>query len=844
MLLPLRIVIVLTMLGVVAPVRARGEVSSAPTKAAAQERTLILVNGRALAGPNSSAQSRGGRLLLPVATIAQALGDTLTADATARSVLVRRQTGISAEFNAQLNQVRENGSLVLTVSGSDDLVFPPITEELMLPAEIVSALLDVAVRRDEGRAIVVTRNIKAETVRSGATHASWELFQLEYDYNLNRYASFADHSLTLRGTGRVGDSRFTFLANTISGQTSRLPNLQSGTVRLDRPNGQSFVAGDFGTGTDLEFMSAAVRGGQAELPWGKVRLNIFGGRSASGLSETGLFSPLDSALQAELDRRRSGQLRYDINIFGAYASIGSDANSGRQGNVRLSAGGMHFSGPNRRGDLIAGNLRYYSARSRLQVDFGVGEFSGLNQNHDRAAGIGMAVNVTGSFQLTNQLLVQGRSVYISETFLSPQSGLHQPTRLNAAGLTWQPRPWLTAGLSASTATTPGRAGQFNRFVTGTLNIAARETLPAIFFSHTQSTTAQLKNSSFTLVNAIKDFHRWRLFVNSTRIKTFGPATLTAQAGANIRISESNSLQLSQSVANRGGLSGMASWQVANLFRDRVGLSGGLGYTRTETSSFRTSEHVSASIRLPRQTSVQFSYLQNETGPTLLLTLHGLLLSSRRAERAINSPLAEINSYGAVGGRVYQDVNLNGQFDPGTDRPQANVKVRVDGSRYVVSDVDGNFRIDNVIRGAHNVYLDLLSVRADLTLLDGGHQEIELSAKHDAIVDFRLVRTGRVNGVVWLDSNGNGRFDKDEQPLADIRVVTGSGRDTLTDANGSFLIGDLPPGEHITFLDEKTLPALTRSTAGSVTAIIVAGSETELLFPVANVPDDVKKFPRN
>src|SRR6266545_1627908 len=39
-----------------------------------QERTVIIVNGRELTGPNSAAQVRGGRLFLPVATIARALG--------------------------------------------------------------------------------------------------------------------------------------------------------------------------------------------------------------------------------------------------------------------------------------------------------------------------------------------------------------------------------------------------------------------------------------------------------------------------------------------------------------------------------------------------------------------------------------------------------------------------------------------------------------------------------------------------------------------------------------------------------------------------------------------------
>ena len=78
----------------------------------------------------------------------------------------------------------------------------------------------------------------------------------------------------------------------------------------------------------------------------------------------------------------------------------------------------------------------------------------------------------------------------------------------------------------------------------------------------------------------------------------------------------------------------------------------------------------------------------------------------------------------------------------------------------------------------------------------------------------------------------------------MRVVTGSGRDTLTDANGYFIIGDLPPGEHILLLDEKTIPEQTRSVAGSQTIIVSAGNETTTTLPVAPLPDQVKRFPKN
>jgi hypothetical protein len=811
------------------------------------ETTVIIVNGRSLTGPNSSAQVRGGRLFLPVTTIARALGDTIRYDVPSKTVTILRQNGTPADFNAQLNQVRENGSVVLAVSASADIVFPLALEELMLPAEIVAALLDVSIRRDEGRAIAISSGIgPAQTARAGTKHSRWELFQLEYDYNLSRYTSSTDQSLTLRGTGRLGDGRFTFLANSAGGAPdSRLINMRSGSFRLERPNGQTFVAGDFGTGNDLEFMSSAIRGGAADLPSGKVRLNFFLGRSLSGVLDQDFPTPAVLSTPSELrtSQPRSFRLKYDTNIVGAYASTGSDAEATNHRDLQFSVGGMHYDGPTRRGDIVAGSVRYVSGRNRFQADVAGGEFSGVNRDNVRTSGAAEALTVSGSLQLTEQVLAQGRYTYVGRNFLSPQSGVREPINLTAAGITWQPKRWLTAGLSGSTATTPGRVGDFNRFFTTTVNLTPRERWPAIFFSHTQSGSTQLRNSEFTLISATKQFQRWRLFLNGTRVKTFGAAALNAQLGSSIRIRESSSVELSQSIGSRGLFSGMASWQISSLFRKRLSFGGGLGYLRSNLSSLQTSEHLSASLRLPRQSTLQFSYLRTQTGPTLLLTLHGSLLSSRRTERAINGPLAEVNSYGSVYGRVYQDINLNGRFDPGIDQPQANVKVRVDGSRYVVSAADGSYRVDSVMKGDHAVYLDLLSVRADLTMLDGAQQQISLDTKRDSVVDFRLVRTGRVSGVVWLDVNGNGTLDNGEQPLADVRVVTGNGRDTLTDANGCFLIGDLPPGEHVVLLDEKTLPEQTRSAHGSLMVRTLAGNETVVGFPVTTIPDDVKRFPQ-
>ena len=817
-------------------------VKPASPKAGTQETSVIIVNERVLVGTNSVPQVRGGRLFLPIAIIAEALGDNFNSDSIQRMVTIRRQNGTVAVFNAPLNEVRENGAVILTISGSADLVFPPTPNELMLPAEIVAALLDVTIRRDEHNAIVISRKgIRPETIRTGAKHAPWEIFQLEYDYNYSRYATSGDHSLVLRGTGRVGDARLSFIANSSMGITrnSSRPSLTGGTVRLDRPNGQTFAGGDFGTGTDVEFLGAAVRGGLVQLPFERVRLDLFGGETTSGMPQ---LLPADASDNPPNLKYSPLAIRYDTPIFGAIVTTSPQTR--RQPDFTFSAGGMHFGGESRRGDMLAGGLKYLSGVSRFQADVAVGQFSGMNRNGTETKGGDWALTLSGSHHLTDQIVLQGRYAYVGQMFLSSQTGLHEPTNAAAAGVSWQPRRWFSTEISGSTATTPGRAGQFNRYITATVNLAPDNALPSLFFSHTQSGTTQLRTSAFTLINATKKFNHWSMFFNGSRVKTFGNAALNAQIGGNIRINEWNTLEVSQSVGSRGLLSGMTTWQVSNLIHNRVGLSGGLGYTRSNTAALQTSEYLSGSIKLPRNSSLQFSYLKTQTGTTALFSLHGLFFSSKRAERAMNGPLAELNSYGAVYGRVYQDVNLNGRFDQGIDQPQANARVRVDGNRYVVSDINGNFRIDSVARGDHSVYLDLLSVRADLTLLDNTEQLITLDSRHDLLVDFRVVRTGRITGLVWLDANGNGRLDEGEQPLADVRVVTGSGRDTLTDEKGYFIIGDLPPGEHILLLDEKTIPEQTRSGAGSQSIKVTAGNETSIVLPVVALPDQIKKFPRD
>jgi hypothetical protein len=801
----------------------------------------VIVNGRTLTGPNTSAQRRDGRLLIPVVSVARALGDTVTVDAAMRTVSVHRQTGSSAALDLRLGQVRENGSLVLSISNAGDLVFSPNPEELLLPAELVSSLLDAAIRFDvDKNAVIVSRGLD-QTPTATSTHSRrpFEIYQIDYQYDLNRYSSASVQSLLLNGAGRLGDGRFIFSSSS-TGSSFGSASFRTGSFALERPNGQRYIAGDFGTGTDLQFLSTTVRGGSVSIPAGKAVLTAFGGRTYSGILvpfTDPRFNPSSKPLSS------INNIRYDTGVFGFFAATNS-VNNGRASNpLGFSAGVIRFSGSGRSGDLVSGSVNYGRSRFRLQADLGFGKFTGQRPDNSHFSGFGAAIDLAGTFQATDSLTFQGRYANIGENFLSPQSGLREPVVLKAGGLTWSPGKWFSASLNASAASRPGDSSQNNKYVTVAFALTPpRPNLPRFYLSHSQSSTSQAHSAAFTMLTASKEFSRTRVFLNASRIKMTGSAALNAQLGASFTINDKNSLEVSQGIGSQGAYNGQIDWHASSLLKNRLIFSVGAGYNYTGTSKYSSFERLSASLVLPRQTSLQVNYVQTGGGPTLLVSLRGTLFHKREGRVFLDSPVTEMNSYGKVSGRVYQDVDLNGRFDAGVDLPQAEVKVRVDGNRYVVSDVNGLYSFDSVSTGDHRVYLDLLSVRADLTFLDADAKNATVLAGRGSVFDFRLVRTGRISGRVWLDANENGKFDEGENALADVRVTTASGRDTLTDIDGAFSLGDLPPGDHVILLDEKTLPEKTMAELKPQTARAFPGRETgEVMLPVMMIPAEVKRF---
>ncbi|MGE3466123.1 MAG: SdrD B-like domain-containing protein [Pyrinomonadaceae bacterium] len=795
----------------------------------------IVVNGRVLTGPNTAAQSRNGQMLIPVASVARAFGDTAVIDAATRRVTVERQTGVSAAFDGRVGQVSENGAVILSVSNSTAIAFAANADEMMLPIEIAAALFDTSIRFDTALNKVIIgrgRNGSAILDRPDGRSAI-EIYQADFDYNLSRYTGTLSQNLVLRSTGRIADGRFHFTSNS-SGSSFRQFSPRTFIFDLERQNGQRFVAGDFGSGQALPLMTALVRGGLASIPVGKFTVGAFGGRANSG-------SPQIIVSDDPLLIPPPVRPRFDTTAFGFFVSNVDARSTGTQP-LTLAAGAMRFNGRSRTGDLFSTSTNYVGTKVRVQADLGLGNFAGFTSDGLRSQGFGTAMDVTATFQAADNLSVYGRYAHVGRNFLGPQAGIREPIDLKAAGLSWSPVKWLTTSFNASTAKRPTEPGRADSFVTAAFSITPGAGKPRFYFAHTESSSRLIKSGQFTIFNASKDLRRVRLFLNASRIKNLGPATVNAQFGANYQINDRNSIEATQGVGSRENYNGLIDWRTAGLLKNRLNLTAGAGYNHSPGAKFAPYERLTASLVLPRESSLQVNYIHTKHGSTLLIQLRGTIFRKREAATFMNALPTEVNNFGTVMGRVYQDIDGNGSFDEGVDKPQASVKVRVDGNRYVETDENGNYSFEAIAAGDHKIYLDLLSVRADLTLLDGDSRDILLKGGRESSLDFRLVRTGRLTGRVWHDQNENGKFDSGETPLADIRIVTASGRDTLTDADGYFTIADLAPGEHTVFIDEKTLPEKTTAASKPSVVRIFAGRETnDVKMLVVDEIAEVKHF---
>jgi hypothetical protein len=155
-------------------------------------------------------------------------------------------------------------------------------------------------------------------------------------------------------------------------------------------------------------------------------------------------------------------------------------------------------------------------------------------------------------------------------------------------------------------------------------------------------------------------------------------------------------------------------------------------------------------------------------------------------------LEQRRQLGSITGVVFDDANANGQRDTG-EAAVPGITITINAGLTAVSDADGAWRFADIKHGIYKVKIIVKSVPIEYAILAAAEQTVNVQAKNQSVVNFPIVRTGSVTGLVFKDSNRNGQYDSGEEPLSGVVVkVDGSETISFSDSNGRFTLVNLPP----------------------------------------------------
>jgi hypothetical protein len=181
--------------------------------------------------------------------------------------------------------------------------------------------------------------------------------------------------------------------------------------------------------------------------------------------------------------------------------------------------------------------------------------------------------------------------------------------------------------------------------------------------------------------------------------------------------------------------------------------------------------------------------------------------------------------GRIQGRVYYDLNGNGQDD--SDEPGvAGMKIQLDEKRSATTDANGRYRF-STSEGEYKISLvsDDLGVR--LRASSATQRQISLSSRRIVNASFGVMDLGSVSGYIFNDVNLNGEIPQSNRHgLKGVRVILRSNNtektiEAATNSGGAYEFRNLRPGNYTVEIDSTSVPANFRLPAQSSWTINVS-----------------------
>ena len=159
----------------------------------------------------------------------------------------------------------------------------------------------------------------------------------------------------------------------------------------------------------------------------------------------------------------------------------------------------------------------------------------------------------------------------------------------------------------------------------------------------------------------------------------------------------------------------------------------------------------------------------------------------------------ITDYGSVAGRVFNDISQKGEHAAGSLPGVAGVRLTLrpanatGPSPSVTADGSGSYQFRNIPPGNYTLELDPETLPADFAMLRQTSWPVVVRPLQNFYLDIPISAQRAVSGFVFVDQDGNGKFDPEkDQPIAGARVRTGK-IEVVTGSGGAYILRNIPYG---------------------------------------------------
>ncbi len=178
-----------------------------------------------------------------------------------------------------------------------------------------------------------------------------------------------------------------------------------------------------------------------------------------------------------------------------------------------------------------------------------------------------------------------------------------------------------------------------------------------------------------------------------------------------------------------------------------------------------------------------------------------------------SEIREAQTIGRIKGRVLvleenprKSTEQNKIILPGTTRERGAENIRIHLGNYTITtNKDGTFEFPSLTPDIHRVRIEFSDLPSYLTSITPEAVDIKVEAGKETNFDFILAYFGTLSGKLQLANEPTMKLEE-EPELQDIRVyLEGTDFETLTNVDGSFVLGDVKPGKYKLKVDSDFLP---------------------------------------